>query len=135
MADTEKVVATAGLVSVAVGSANSIVKYKRPPSTRFLIGSGVAFMALSAMAASDTFGELAKGLALGVMSTILLGEGGGVMTYFAGKEEVDTRKPKKDAPPPNTSSSRQGAHTVAHPMVVVGGHYRSDRLTPQPFNP
>lgn len=92
-ANNQTIIATAAVVSVGVGSANSVFKYKKPPATRFLIGSGVAFLLLSAMANSDTLGEIAKGLALGIMSTILLGDGGGVLSYFAGEAEMNTKKP------------------------------------------
>lgn len=137
MADAQKVVATAGLVSVGVGSANSILKYKQPPSMRFLIGSGMAFLVFSAMAgASEDLGELAKGLALGVMTTILLGEGGGVMTYFVGEKEVNTTAPKPAAASTAEKSKQQqaAAHLVAH-QSHPNGSFRSDRIAPQPFLP
>lgn len=98
MANNQTVIATAGLISVGVGTVNSIAKDKKPPSTRFLIGSGVAFLILSAMAnGGDGLAELAKGLALGVMTTVLLGDGGGVLTYL-GEREIDTRKKGSDTP-------------------------------------
>lgn len=134
--DAQKVIATAGLISVAVGSANSFVKYKKPPSTRFLIGSGMAYLLLSSLGNMDAMSEIAKGLAVGVMSTIVLGEGGGVMSYFVGLEG-DTKAPKaKSADPAQRAKAQQSAvHLIAHPQPTTPGAYRSDRFTPQPFLP
>lgn len=134
MADNQKVIATAGLISVAVGSANAMVKYKRPPSTRFLIGSGMAYLILSAMGASDTLGELGKGLALGIMTTIILGEGGGVMSYFVGPAEGDTTAPKKQAAADREKASREAPRLISHHSNPKGA-YRSDMVPAQPFFP
>lgn len=139
MANQQKVIATAGLVSVAVGSANSMVKYKRPPSSRFLIGSGIAYLILSAMGASDALGELAKGLAVGIMTTIVLGEGGGVMTYFVGPREVNTTKRGKPVDP--TAAKDQATKTRAAAAqrltlaVNPNGAFRRDVIPLQPFQP
>lgn len=97
MADAQKVIATAGLISVGVGSGNSILKYHKPPSSRFLIGSGLAYFLLSALAETEAGAEVAKGLALGIMTTILLGDGGGLLSYFAGTKEQNTTKPQEDS--------------------------------------
>lgn len=134
MANEQKIVATAGLVSVAVGSANSIVKYKRPPSSRFLIGSGVAFLVLSAMGQSESLGELAKGLALGIMTTILLGEGGGVLSYFAGAE-MDTQAPHRVATKKGPQAPRP--HPSSLPMIRTHmqnsrGGFKLDTVPAQP---
>lgn len=95
MADTKRVIGVAALVTVGVGTANSMLKEQRPPSTRFLIGCGMTFLVLSAMAEFPTGEEVAKGLALGVMTTVLLsGDAGGLLAYID-KGEFDTN-PKKD---------------------------------------
>lgn len=140
MADAQKVIATAGLISVSVGSANSVIKYKRPPSTRFLIGSGIAFLVLSAMGNTESLGEVAKGLAVGVMTTILLGEGGGVLTYFIGERESDTRKPgRKDTTDGQAEKSRsenaQTARARVRAAVAPSGSFRRDIIPLQPFHP
>lgn len=133
----QTVIATAGLISVGVGTINSIAKDKKPPSTRFLIGSGVAFLILSAMSSmGDGLGELAKGLALGVMTTVLLGDGGGVLSYL-GEREIDTKKAAPSAPKGSDAESaeREGVFTSARvsvPNVVNGATYRSDNLAPFP---
>lgn len=130
--DTQKVIATAGLISVGVGSANAVFKFKRRPSTRFLIGSGIAYLILSAMGNSDTLGEIAKGLALGIMTTIIMGEGGGLASYFLEKEAEDTRRPgadREDLPPQQQRPRR---------VVRVGnpnGQFRPDQTAAQPFHP
>lgn len=130
----QKVIATAALVSVSVGSANAVLKYKRPPSYRFLIGSGMAFLLLSALGNSEALGEVAKGLALGIMTTILLGEGGGVMSYFAGEAEVNTAKRRilDDVEPADPDQRRR-----VHQRLTVNpqGGFRSDFLPPFPGVP
>lgn len=116
MANNQTVIATAGLLAVGVGSANAILKDKRAPSARFLIGSGVGFLLLSAMAnGGEAMAEIAKGLALGIMTTVLLGEGGGVLSYLGG--EVDTQK-SKGAMPPKGSDEEQ-ALSEGHQMSAV----------------
>jgi hypothetical protein len=132
MADEQKVIATAGLISVAVGSANSIVKYQKPPSTRFLIGSGIAFMVFSAMGSTPALAEVAKGLAVGIMTTIVLGDGGGVLTYFAGKEETDTQKPTKRTPG-HSSPSKDAPRVRVVPNP--NGQFRTDSIPAQPYLP
>lgn len=140
MADTQKVIATAGLISVSVGTANSVIKYKRPPSSRFLIGSGLAFLILSAMGNTEALGEIAKGLAVGVMTTILLGEGGGVLTYFVGEHESDTRKKGRQdttdgQAEKGRSATAQGNRARLRAAVSPSGSFRRDVIPVQPFHP
>lgn len=92
---SNRVIATAGIVAVAVGSANSIGKNHKLPSAKFLIGSGVAFLVLSALAEVDL--ELANALAIAVCVTVVLGEGGGVLSYI-NHGEMDTAKSKTGTP-------------------------------------
>jgi hypothetical protein len=107
MANT-RVIATAGIISVAVGSVNSIAKDKKLPSAKFLIGSGVAFLCLSAIAEVDT--ELGNALAVAVCATVVIGEGGGVLSYI-NNGEMDTQK--RPAKTPTVS----GDHDVASPYA------------------
>lgn len=140
----QRVIATAGIISVSVGSANSIFRNKRLPSSRFLIGSGVAYLILSALAEGEP--ELAKGLAIGVMTTILLGEGGGVLSYI-NHGEIDTQKPEgpKLKVPTSGTLQRKGEQNIKAgrpPLAGIPGYgvdglggdtgFRSDTLTPIP---
>lgn len=129
--EDQKVIATAALISVGVGSANSIFKYKKAPSTKFLIGSGVAFLLLSGMANSQALAEVAKGLALGIMTTILLGDGGGVLTYFAGEKETDTRAPKSKGTVRPKEAAEYADSAIQLPRAG-GQTFRLDNLTPFP---
>lgn len=88
---SNKVIATAGIITVGVGSANAIANHKTLPSTRFLLGSGVLFLILSVMADSG-LDELAKALSIAVMTTVILGEGNGVLSWINQKGEVDTQR-------------------------------------------
>lgn len=129
MANNQTIIATAGLVSVGVGSANAILKDNRPPSARFLIGSGVAFLLLSAMAnGGDALAEIAKGLSLGIMTTILLGEGGGVLSYLGG--EVDTQARGATAP---KGSDEESSLQEGRQMTAVATWF--DPPTSAPFHP
>lgn len=89
-----RVIGTAALISVGVGTINSFAKNKRPPSVRFLIGSGAAFVILSAIGEGEP--EVAKALALAVATTVVIGEGGGVLSYLNDGEIDTTRKNKKN---------------------------------------
>lgn len=120
MNQNKRIIGVCALLAVAVGSLNSIFRNKRLPSTRFLIGSGVAFLILSAMAETETGGELAKGLATGVLTTVILGEGGGLLTYLDQRGETDTRRrpspnPADPVPPrvvPNQVPNRPDSVTI-----------------------
>lgn len=130
MSDAHKVIATAGIISVGIGSANSVLKHKRPPSSKFLIGSGAAYLILSALA--DVEPEVAKGLAMGVATTVVLGEGGGVLEYINGGE-MDTapkKKPQKPQPKPRPQRTTQPRVTVR--TVKPENGYRGDTPTPIP---
>lgn len=134
MDNTQRIIATAGIVSVGVGSLNAVSKYKRPPSSRFLIGSGIVYLALSMFA--NVSGEVAKGLAIGIMTTVLLGDGGGVLSYLD-TGEVDTRKPAKAKGDTPTYSDRVRApgSRVAGPAIPVAGNtqpYKRDTVPGYP---
>jgi hypothetical protein len=132
MADTKKVIGVAALITVGVGTANSYLKDQKPPSTRFLIGCGMTFFILSAMAEFPTGDEIAKGLALGVMSTVLLsGEAGGLLAYID-KGEFNTKPPDtKDNP------EQRNRATVARTVHVrnPNGNFRPDTVAPFPGIP
>lgn len=115
MSDAQKIIATAGIVSVGVGSANAVLKHKRPPSSKFLIGSGVAYLGLSALAQGQP--DVAQGLALGIMTTIVLGEGGGVLSYLDERGETDTQKAKK----PKDDEIGAPFNNPARPLEDIGG--------------
>lgn len=129
MADAQKVVGIAGLITVGVGAGNAIFKEKRPPSSRFLIGVGVAFFVLSALAEFDGSDEIAKGLALGVMTTVLLSdETGGVLRYLNTGELDIPGQPKKQA------TGRQIPQVTRTIQVQRPGAFRPDGI-PQSLIP
>lgn len=124
---SNRVIATAGLVAISVGSANAVFKHKQLPSTKFLIGSGVAFLILSALSEAEP--ELANAFAIAIATTVVLGDGGGVLSYI-NNGEMDTKKGATrftpDAPKePPTSTDLAAA---PYRMVPAGGTI----LTPRP---
>jgi hypothetical protein len=127
----QRVVASAAIISVGVGSANAVLKYHRLPSHRFIVGSGLSYLILSAMAQGEASGEIAKGLALGVMTTILLGDGGGLFSYIAGDAETDTAKKRilADSPPADPDAHRPIVRNI---IPNPNGGFRSDHLPPTP---
>lgn len=90
---TSRVIGTAALVTVGVGTLNSFFKNKRPPSLKFLMGSGAVYVILSGIGEAEP--ELAKALAAAVAVTVVLGEGNGVLGYISPKGEISTQ-PKSD---------------------------------------
>lgn len=92
-----KVIPTCALIVLGVGSANSVAKNHKLPSSRFLIGTGVVFLVLAALAEADE--QVANALAIAVAVTVVLGEGDGVFSYVNRHGEADTqaRTPKKKA--------------------------------------
>jgi hypothetical protein len=129
--DAHKVVASAALISVGVGSANAVFKNQKPPSSRFLIGSGVAFLILSMMADGEP--ELAKGLAIAVASTVVLGEGGGVLSYI-NHGEMDTTKKSPAKKVSTPTKAAQPARPVKSVTVRINpsNGFRPDTITPVP---
>lgn len=129
----QRVVASAALISVGVGSANAVLKYHHLPSHKFIVGSGLSYLLLSAMAQGEASGEIAKGLALGVMTTILLGDGGGLFSYIAGDAEVNTTKKQilADSPPDPDAHRPIVRNIVPNP----NGGFRADHLPPTPGIP
>lgn len=121
MADAQKAIGVAGMITLAVGSANAVLKHKRPPTTRFLIGVGVAYFVFSAMAEFESLDEIAKGLAIGVMTTVLLsGDAGGLLTYID-TGEFNTKKSDNAA----SATGRQAA-TVVRPVQNPRNAFRAD---------
>ena len=104
-------IGTAALISVGVGTLNSFAKNKRPPSLRFLIGSGAAFVILSAIGEGEP--EVAKALALAVATTVVIGEGGGVLSYINEGEINTDKKTTKDANKNPNSADEAYAHSSA----------------------
>lgn len=99
MADSSKVIGTCAVVVIGVGTANSLGKHKRLPSTRFLVGSAATFLILSALSEGEP--DVAKALALAVTTTVVLGEGDGLFSYVNKHGEADTSsKTGKAKPPP-----------------------------------
>lgn len=129
MADANRVIATSALISVGVGSINSVVKYGRPPSARFIIGSGVAYLALSALAEGEP--EVAKALAIAIASTVVLGEGDGVFAYVNKYGEANTKPGAKDPKAATATNPVQG-NTGAVAMPDSYPMHRVDTLTPIP---
>ena len=124
---SQKAVVTCGVLTVGVGSLNSVAKQKELPSARFLIGAGVAFTLLSFLAEAEP--EVAQALAVAVLVTVLLGEGDGVLSYLNQRGELDTSKkqPARRFTPPQTPPSpvavnrqAQGRRTVVtSPQSIV----------------
>lgn len=128
MSSPNRVIATAGIVAVAVGSANAIGKNHKLPSARFLIGSGVAFFLLSALAEVD--GEFAQALAIAVCVTVVLGEGGGVLSYI-NNGEINTDKSGSKTPRNPSQPPTQVAPTGnRQPFTTI-----PSGLTPRPNMP
>jgi hypothetical protein len=115
MAAPNRVIATAGIIAISVGSVNAIAKDKRLPSSRFLIGSGVAFLILSALSEAEP--ELAQAFAVAICTTVVLGEGGGVLSYI-NNGEMDTQKRDKSFTPKDAPGEHE---------VVQGGEVNATK--------
>lgn len=70
------------VITLIIGCLNSIYKTDKLPSFRFFFGSGVLFLMLTVLA--DWEEEIAKALALAIVTFTVLGEGGGVLDHFMG---------------------------------------------------
>lgn len=90
-AKAQNVVLISGVIAGITGVVNA-GKDGHLPSAKFLIGGGIVFTVLAGLA--DVEPELAAPLAIGVVTTMLLGEGNGILEYLNQRGEIDTA-PKK----------------------------------------
>lgn len=87
-----RIIVMSAVLTYGLGFFNSTSKGKLP-SMRFIIGAGVVFVSLSALA--DVEPELAAPLALAVVTTSFFSNGTGVMNYLNAKGEVAAKPPPK----------------------------------------
>lgn len=123
-AEANRAVAGAMAVTFGIGFVNSILKRREFPSMRFFIGSGIAYVGLAGIA--EISPEVAKGLAIAVVATALLGEGGGVLSYLTAKGELDTTAPKAPGPVGYATPSARGPR--GEPLAQSA----TDRPEPKP---
>lgn len=121
----QKTVITAGFITLIVGVVNSFVQKKQWPSGRFLIGTGIVFFVLSALAEAET--EMANALATAVAVFAVLGEGGGIADHITPRGELDTQRqhhaqtasvPRREAQPGAVRGF--GPNTTIRPLVIPG---------------
>jgi hypothetical protein len=135
---TSRMIGTAAVIAVGVGSANAVLRDKRLPSAKFLIGSGVAFLTISALAEAEP--EVAKALAGAVATTVVLGEGGGVLSYFD-TGEMDTKKrpaPSSARTPVRDQGKARAAsadEAPREPVAAASVSRSSTRRTGRVFDP
>lgn len=91
---TSRVIGSAALVSVSVGTLNSFYKTKKPPALKFFIGSAAAYVILSGIGEVEP--NVAKALAVAIAVTMIFGEGNGALKFLDTHGETDTR-PKSAA--------------------------------------
>lgn len=128
----KKIIATAGIITVSIGTVNSFANHKTPPSAKFLLGSGVVYLVLSVLADAGQE-EVAKALAVAVMTTVILGEGNGALSWLNKKGEIDTHRKT-----PDSKRDKHGANSVGNRSVDVYALRdtdTSDRVVPFPGIP
>lgn len=115
MATPQRVLATSAIIALGIGSINSIAKYKRPPSARFVLGTGAAFFALSVLAEAEP--DLAKAFGVAIASTVVLGQGDGLFSYINKYGEANTQAGAKD-PKSDRVRERQDdpQHALSYPV-------------------
>ena len=131
MPGAQRVIATSGLIAVGAGSANTVIKHHKLPSTRFLIGSGVAYLLLSALAEFEP--DVAKALAIAVLVTVLLeeGSGGGVLD-FINNGEMNTGKKKTERFTPASTEHEPPTSTDYGSGAIHRAPANGHQLTPFP---
>lgn len=88
MDKTKGIITGSMVMTLIVGVLNSIYKTDKLPNFRFFFGTGILFLMLSLLA--DAEEEIAKALALAIVTFTLLGEGGGVLDHFLGTGSAKT---------------------------------------------
>lgn len=82
-AKSKSVMLGAIVISMVVGSLNSVYKNGKLPGMRFWFGNGIMFLMLSFLGAFEE--EVAKNIAIAIAVFVVIGEGGGVIDHFLGK--------------------------------------------------
>jgi hypothetical protein len=130
----QRVLLICAVITVAVGTMNAYLKHKRPPTARFLIGSGVAYFLLSAL--SEVEPDIAKGLGTGVMTTVLLsGDASGLLSYIDTGEFDTSAKKKPSAPTRNTHQRERSSAVQTTQTAPNTKQYRSDTVAATPGLP
>lgn len=93
---TRNIISGALVITLLIGSLNSVYKYKRLPNLRFFFGTGVLYLFLTGLGEFEE--ELSKSIAVAILVFVAVGEGGGVLDHFIGagssKTTLDTTPPK-----------------------------------------
>lgn len=113
--EAHKFIVVSATLTFGIGLLNSLIKNGQLPSARFLIGSGVVYVGLSALAEGEP--EIAKGLSLAVLTTAMLGNGQGVLTYLEGRGELNTQKPS-DPKAGAQTAMRNNQQPLSHNVPV-----------------
>lgn len=116
---------------------------------RFLIGSGAAYVILSVIGEGEP--EIAKALAFALATTVILGDGGGVLSYLnSSKNETDTTKKAVSDDVAPVASSAEDYPAVTGPFTPptsptlleqfqedsdYGYSGSLDKIQPQQFRP
>lgn len=116
----KNLVGVAMMFTVGVGVVNSIAKNQTLPSARFIIGSSVVWLILTAVA--DVEPEIAVPLAVAVLTTSILASDSGPLDWLTKRGETPTSKPDAKNVNPDAAfkggaagdvSSKVGAASVA----------------------
>lgn len=109
------IVLSAALVLV-IGTTNSFVKNGKWPTGRFWLGTGFMVVALSALSEAEP--DVAAPLSIAVLTTVILGEGDGLLSYIAIRGETDTKRraPKKTSQDTTHTTGGPSTTPVAYPL-------------------
>lgn len=122
-AKSKSVMLGAIIVSMIVGSLNSLYKTGKLPGMRFWFGNGILFLMLNFLGAFEE--EVAKNIAIAIAVFVVIGEGGGVIDHFLGKGTASTTfdtQPKQSTgvPSPGRPLGVSTARSQGGNNAVVG---------------
>lgn len=103
-------IAACGFITFALGILNSVYKRRQLPPFRFFVGNGLLWLGL--MSLDEFEPEIANALALAVVTFVVIGEGGGVLTHYVSNgrhNEFDTRRKAATGSPDPAADSHGGA--------------------------
>lgn len=110
-----RVIAVSGTVALGAILVTTAKDKKELPGARFWIGSGVAYLLLSALAEVEP--DVASAFGIAILTTVLIGEGNGVLSYIATRQQIDTSKnpSRSQGWTPKISGDASDVHAPATP--------------------
>lgn len=117
----QRVIFVSMVITVGIGGGTKLLKENKWPSPRYLMGVGLTFLILSALAEWEP--QVAGPLSGAVVATSLFADGGhGILSWFdTGELSTAPPKPKSHTPAPKVAPPQLSPGTPSQGMPPIAG--------------